>query len=159
LEFRMRLSAELYDQIAASLRSDSVRDKDKRREPRVGMAGEADLITVGSDGKRVAGLVRIRDVSVNGIGFCSTQPLDLGQRFVVQLQAGNGERLWLVCLAAYCRKINHGNYIVGARIKQHMGAEQIRKVEAQTAATALVSKPETPVDLADMARISKAILE
>jgi hypothetical protein len=155
----MRLSAELYDQIVAALRSDSQRDKDKRREPRVGMAGEADLITVNAEGRRIAGLVRVRDISAAGVGLSFNQPLAQGQRFVLQLQAGKRERLWLVCHAAYSRKIGGGSYSVGARIKQVMRSEQIKNVEAQMAAASLVSKPGSSVQLADAARISKAILD
>ncbi len=155
----MRVSVELYDQIVSALRSDKSGDKDKRREPRVGLTGEANLITVGADGKRLAGTVRIRDVSPGGIGLFFNQPLEKGQRFVLQLEAMNGDRLWLVCHAAHTKKIEGGRFLVGARVAQVMRADQIKQVEAQTAASSRrVARAESPVDLADVARLSKAIL-
>jgi hypothetical protein len=161
----MRLSAELYQQIVAGVRSDSQGEKDKRREPRVGLAGEADLITVGADGKRLAGLAKVRDVSPTGIGLLFDHPLTPGQRVIVQIQAGKGQRIWLVCHVAYSKKISGGLFSVGARIKQLMRAEQIQQVEAQSAATAMasqatvaVAKTQTPVEQSDMERISRAIL-
>ena len=42
----MRLSAQIYLQILASLKSDALKDRSKRREPRVGLAGEAEFVTV-----------------------------------------------------------------------------------------------------------------
>ena len=155
----MRLSAEMYDQIVAALKSDSHRDKDKRREPRVGMAGEAELVTVNDEGKRIAGQVRVRDISPTGIGLFFGQELAKQQRFVVQLQSAEGQPVWLICLTAYCRAVDGGRFSVGARIKQVMRSEQIHKVEAQAAAASKgVARQATPVDLADIARISKAIL-
>jgi hypothetical protein len=155
---RMRLSAEMFDQIVAALKSDSHRDKDKRREPRVGMAGEADLVTVGENGKRAAGKVRVRDISASGIGIVFSQNLNKDQRFVIQLESAAGEPVWLVCLTAYCKKAN-GNFSIGAKIKQVMRSDQIHRVEAQTAAaSSIVAHTASPVDIADIARISKAII-
>ena len=154
----MRLTAEMFDQIVGSLKSDSHGGKDKRREPRVGMAGEADLVTVGENGKRTAGKVRIRDVSATGIGLTFTHPLQKEQRFVIQLESTKGGHVWLVCLAAYCKR-GMGSYTIGARIKQVMRADQISKVEAQTAsANAAFCQAPSPVDMADIERISKAII-
>jgi hypothetical protein len=154
----MRLSAEMYDQIVAALRSDSHRDKDKRQEPRVGMAGEAELVTVGENGKRMAGKVRVRDISASGIGLFFAHSLNKDQRFVIQLQSSTGEPVWLVCLTAYCKRAS-SNFSVGARIKQVLRADQIHKVEAQTAAaSSIVAHTASPVDIADIARISKAII-
>ena len=154
----MRMSAEMYEQIVAALKSDSHRDKDKRREPRVGLAGEVDYVTV-EEGKRIAGVVRVRDVSPSGIGLFFSRQIGKRQRFVVQLHGNDDEPMWLVCQAAYCRRVEGGSFSVGARINQILRAEQIQKMEVNTAA-ALAAPPRQPASLAmsDVERISKAIL-
>jgi PilZ domain len=156
----MRLSAETYETIVAALKSDSQREKNKRREPRVGVAGEAEFVTVDSAGKRIAGTVRVRDVSPSGIGLLLSQQIAAKQRFVIQLYAANRDPLWLVCLAAYCRKVDGGVYSVGAKIQQVLRAEQIQKLESPPAAAAAVKVParQRQVNQSDVERISKAIL-
>jgi hypothetical protein len=162
----MRLSAEIYEEILAGLKSDGVRDKDKRREPRVGMAGEADFVTIAGDGTRQAGVVRIRDVSRQGIGLLFNQHIPPQQRFVVQLESINGQPIWLVCNAAYCRKTDMGRFSVGARIMQVLRAADIQKVEAKAAAAvaAATTSAKPPVRAledaqGEIARIARAILD
>lgn len=156
----MRLSAEMFDQIVAALKSDSRRDKDKRREPRVGVAGETTLVTVTEAGKRLSDTVRVRDISRTGIGLISTQNLAEKQRFVLQLQYANEEPLWLVCLTAYCRAVDGGRFTIGAKIQQLLKADQIPKPAPK--ASAAVGNPvaarSTPLNASDISRISKAIL-
>jgi hypothetical protein len=155
----MRLSAEMYEQIVASLKSDSHRDKDKRREPRVGMAAEADFVTVTEAGKRIAGVVRVRDVSARGIGLFLSKQIDKHQRFVLQLYTTKQEPVWLVCQAAYCRQVDGGRFSVGAKIHQLLRADQIQKVEAQPAAEIRgPARQHAKMGPADIERISKAIL-
>ncbi len=132
----MRLSAQMYQQILKGLRSDSHREKDKRREPRVGMAGEVDFVTITELGKRVAGIAKVRDVSRSGIGLLFSHHIASHQRFVVQLESSSGEPIWLVCNAAHCRAVEGGHFSVGARILQLLHAEEIQKVEAKAAAAA-----------------------
>jgi hypothetical protein len=158
----MRLRAETYEQILAQLKSDSHREKDKRREPRVGLAAEADYVMVNEKGKRVAGVLRVRDVSVSGVGLVFPQEMPKKQRFVVQLKKKNDDPLWLICLTAHCRKVDGNFYSVGARIEQVLRADAVRKIEAQTAAAsasaAVKSRPAATSSPADVERISKAIL-
>jgi hypothetical protein len=168
----MRLSAEMYDQIVAALRSDKQRDKDKRKEPRVGLAGEANLVAVSETGVRISGVTRVRDISPTGIGLIFNKQLAKGQRFVVQLEGFDGQPVWLVATTAYCRTIDNTKHSIGAKIQQVLRADQIQKIEdkatAATAASAAVNAPRRPATLAptaapaaatsDIARISKAIL-
>jgi hypothetical protein len=158
----MRLSAEMYRQIVEGLKSDSHRDKDKRREPRVGMAGEVEFVTVDESGKRIAGLVKVRDVSRSGVGLLCTKQVSAQQRFVIQLASSNGEPIWLVCSTAYCRQVEMGRFSIGARIVQLLRAEQIQQIEAKAAATHAASAASSRTlpheDQAAIARISRAIL-
>jgi hypothetical protein len=158
----MRLSAEMYNQIVEGLKSDSHRDKDKRREPRVGMAGEVEFVTMDETGRRVAGLVKVRDISRSGVGLLFNQQLTPQQRFVIQLASGNGEPIWLVCTTAYCRRVEMGRFSIGARIMQLLRAEQIQQIENKAAA-ATQKAAAAPMRShqnheADIARISRAIL-
>ncbi len=152
----------MYNQIVEGLKSDSHRDKDKRREPRVGMAGEVEFVTMNEEGKRVAGLVKVRDISRSGVGLLFTKHISIQQRFVIQLASGNGEPIWLVCTSAYCRRVEEGRYSVGGRIMQVLRAEQIHQIEAKAAASqkAAVARSRSAPhkDQADIARISRAIL-
>ncbi len=148
----------MYDQILAALKSDSHRVKDKRREPRVGLAGEAGYVTVNDKGKRVAGVVRVRDVSPSGIGLFFSEQMVKNQRFVLQLASSNDQPLWLVCLAAYCRRVDGGRFSVGARIHQVLRADQIQKIESHAVVQAAPVKHRASMDVSDIERISKAIL-
>src|SRR5882672_10694307 len=100
----MRLSAEMFQQISEALTSDTRSDRDKRREPRVGMAGEANIVTLLPNGRRTTVKVRIRDISHSGIGAYYSKRFAKGQRFIVQLQSMIDEPIWLVCVTAYCRR-------------------------------------------------------
>jgi hypothetical protein len=158
----MRLSAQIYLQILASLKSDALKDRSKRREPRVGLAGEAEFVTVNEFGNRSAGLVRLRDVSRGGIGLLFNQPMAVKQHFVIRLASHVDEPIWLVCSTAYCRPIESGQFAVGARVIQLLRAEEIHKIEAKTSAAkpspAKPSPGTTRAQEADISRISKAIL-
>ncbi len=129
----MRLSAEIYDQIVAALKSDSQKDLDNRLEPRVGMAGEATLVTVREDGRQVTARVRVRDVSRSGIGLYYSSRFVKDQRLIIQLQKASGESIWLVCIAAYCRRVEPDRYSVGVRIRQVLRPEQVQQVESRLA--------------------------
>ena len=128
------------------------------------LAGEVGYVTVTDKGKRMAGVVRVRDVSPSGIGLFFSEQVAKDQRFVLQLSSSNSQPVWLICLAAYCRKVEGGRFSVGARIHQILKADQIQKIEAQSAAAtataqaAPAAKSREPLDSTDIERISKAIL-
>lgn len=153
----MRLSAEMFQEIVDALHSDVQRERDHRLEPRVGMAVEATLVSLGPDGKRLASRVRIRDISRSGIGLYYPTRFAKAQRLVIQLHTHNEEPIWLICVTAYCRRVEQDRYAVGARIKQMLRPEQVRKVEAQLGRAALGLLLD-PGARADVARIAKAIL-
>jgi hypothetical protein len=153
----MRLSAELFQQISDALISDGKSDRDQRQEPRVGMAGEATLVTLMADGTRESKRVRIRDISHSGLGICYNKRFAKDQRFIIQLQFITGEPIWLICIAAYCRKAESDRFVVGGRIKQVLKSEQVERIQERLGDSAvdsfLVSMQKQTAD-----RISKAIL-
>jgi hypothetical protein len=153
----MRLSAEMFNEIVEALRSDRKGDRDKRIEPRVGMAGEANLVSIRPDGKRIVSRVRVRDISRGGIGFCANTKFGKDQRIIIQLQSSHSEPIWLICIAAHCRRLEVDRYAIGARIQQVMRSEQVHRVEQELGRTA-VRRLLDPVAVASAARTSKAIL-
>lgn len=161
----MRLSAELFEQIVAALKSDTNRDRDKRGEPRVGMAGEATLVSLGTDGKRASVRVRVRDVSHSGIGLHHHAPFPLKHKLFLQLPSVGYEPICLVCITAYCRRQGNPNgYCIGARISRVLKGEQVRQMEdelngleAQTKMRVLPGELSAR-DRARIDHISRAIL-
>ena len=153
----MRLSAELFQQISDALISDGRSERDKRREPRVGMAGEALMVTLMSNGRRESRRVRIRDISRSGMGICYHQRFAKDQRFIVQLQSINGDPIWLVCIAAYCRKAETDRFVIGGRIKQVLTSEQLERIQERLG-DAAIDTFLISMQKQTMARISKAIL-
>ena len=153
----MRLSAELFKQIVDGLRSDNRSDRDKRLEPRVGMAGEVTLIYLDTEGKRKSTRARVRDVSRSGIGLYHRTKFGKDQRMVVQLQSANGDPIWLLCVPAHSNCVEKDRWVVGARIKQALHPDEVRRLIDQMGNSAphmLLSAS----DRADAERIAKAIL-
>jgi hypothetical protein len=153
----MRLSAEIFQQIVDALRSDRKSDRDKRLEPRVGMAGEATLVSRREDGRPVSARVRVRDVSRSGIGIIHSRRFAQGQPLIIQLQSTTGDPIWLVCVAAYSRRFETDRYSVGVRIQQVVHADEVNRLTAELGNSAphhLLSS----TDRLDVARIAKAIL-
>ena len=153
----MRLSAEIFDQIVEALRSDRKGDRDKRLEPRVGMAGEAVLVSICDDGRQTSAPVRVRDVSRSGLGMIYSIRFAKDQRLIIQLQSLAGEPIWLICVAAYCRKIEEGHYAVGARIKQVMRPDEVHRMTDELGNHATRHLLDVNART-DAARIAKAIL-
>jgi len=147
----------MFNDIVEALRSDRKGDRDQRIEPRVGMAGEANLVSICDDGKRRISRVRIRDISRSGIGFCTSTKFAKDQRVIIQLQSFQGEPIWLICVAAHSRRLEADRFSIGVRIKQVMRSEQVHRVEQQLGQAA-VQLLLDPAARASAARISKAIL-
>jgi len=160
----MRLSAERYEQVLARLKSDSRVGSERRNEPRVGLAGEAPLVSVAESGKRIADTVRVRDFSRGGVGLIIGQFIPARQRFMLQLQYENGQPLWLVCRTTHCRPIDGGRFVVGARVEKQLRsgqiqqAEQKQKAQRKNSAEPLLATGAAGSKEADIARIAKAIL-
>jgi hypothetical protein len=154
----MRLSAELFEQIVVALKSDTSSDRDKRLEPRVGMAGEATLVSLGTDGKRTSVRVRVRDVSHSGIGLHHHTHFALKHKFFLQLQSDGREPMCLVCVTAYCRRLGNGDgYSVGARISRVLKGEQVHKMEVEL--DRLQAQAKTPVTLGELSASDRARID
>ena len=112
----MQLSAELYSQIIKDLTSDGVGEfgRQQRREPRVGVRARAHILPSLSATTPVA--VRVRDLSVGGMGLLLPRDLGPDRLFLVLLpKAGVNAPVRLACTLAHCQVIAEGLFAVGAR--------------------------------------------
>jgi hypothetical protein len=112
----MQLSAELYSQIIRDLTSDGAGEfgRQQRREPRVGVRARAYILPSLSATTPVA--VRVRDVSVGGMGLLMPRDIGPDRLFLVLLpKAGVNAPVRLACTLAHCQAIAEGLFAVGAR--------------------------------------------
>lgn len=155
IEHSMILSAELFEQIAEALKSDGRpgTSKDKRLEPRVGMTGEVMLLSVGGRQRRGTLSVRVRDISRSGVGLYHNKRFAKDQRFIIELNTFRGEPIWMICVAAYCRKLEEDRFTIGARIQQVLSVAEVECMARQ-----LTGEDLNPKNVLDLNRISTAIL-
>jgi hypothetical protein len=112
----MQLSAELYSQIVKDLVSDGLGEfgRQQRREPRVGMRARAYILPTVSATVPVP--VRVRDVSVGGMGLLLPRELAPDRLFLLLLPKGGGRpAVRLACTVAHCQALGEDLYAVGAR--------------------------------------------
>jgi hypothetical protein len=112
----MQLSAELYSQIIRDLTSDGLGEfgRQQRREPRVGVRAKAFILPSLSATTPIP--VRVRDVSVSGMGLLLPRDLGADRLFLLLLpRVGGHPPLRLACTVAHCQAIAEDLYAIGAR--------------------------------------------
>jgi|SRR3954469_21680719 hypothetical protein len=112
----MQLSAELYSQIIKDLTSDGLGEfgRQQRREPRVGVRAKAHILPSLSATTPIP--VRVRDLSVGGVGLLMPRELAPDRLFLLLLpKVGGHPPLRLACTVAHCQAIGDDLYAVGAR--------------------------------------------
>jgi hypothetical protein len=112
----MQLSAELYAQIVKDLVSDGLGEfgRQQRREPRVGVRAKAYILP--SLSAVVPVPVRVRDVSVGGMGLLLPRDLGPDRLFLLLLpKIGGQPPVRLACMVAHSSPITEDLYAVGAR--------------------------------------------
>ena len=112
----MQLSAELYSQIIKDLTSDGLGEfgRQQRREPRVGVRAKAYILPSLSATTPIP--VRVRDVSVGGMGLLLPREIGADRLFLLLLpKAGGHPPLRLACTVAHCSAIAEDLFAVGAR--------------------------------------------
>jgi hypothetical protein len=109
----LKLTAQLYKQILASLRSDSSssRTTEKRGQGRVGLRCSVDIIPSVPNAKRIN--VWVRDISLRGIGIVSPVNLPEGTLFIAQLPSERESPLVVTYRVVHCHRINSDLYSVG----------------------------------------------
>ena len=112
----MKLTADVFENIVSSLTSDSMvgRSFEKRSSPRVGLRMRLDIAKLVDGIAQASVSVRIRDISVEGIGLIHTEALPVGSHFVAQLPRGKNEVLSVNYRVVQCRSLATGLFQIGA---------------------------------------------
>ena len=117
----MQLSAEIFEQIVASLREqDEAADSEKRRKPRVGLkAARVNIVPLNSEGQPESPVsVHVRDISSEGICISDHEAMRKGKRFIVRLpRTGVSEPVMLICTVKHCRMISDDKFDIGAEFE------------------------------------------
>lgn len=111
------LSAELFAQVLATLKSDDAKDRNRRRAPRVGLRARVmvlPMLTSDECSKPLAAW--LRDLSRDGIGLLIDQPLNAGIKVRIVLPRQFGEVIRVEYLIMHCREVTRGRYAIGARM-------------------------------------------
>jgi hypothetical protein len=114
----MALTAEAFDQIVNSLKSDCGRRfNEKRHKPRVGVRGRVQIVQIRPDGSIEPPLeVWVRDVSINGIGILHNKPLAKGSQFEAHFFRQDDVPLILTYVVAHHKSVVKGLYTIGAHL-------------------------------------------
>ena len=108
------LTAELFNQIVKSLKSDAGRRfNEQRSKPRVGVRGKVRIVPC--DGGAELD-VWVRDLSATGIGILHTAPLENGTSFVAHFPRAGMAPLDITYLVAYSKPVTRGLFATGGRI-------------------------------------------
>jgi c-di-GMP-binding flagellar brake protein YcgR len=112
----MELSAELFEQTIRSFKGDgSAVKKQRRGQPRVGIRCRLKIVPIesGLAGREIE--VWTRDISRVGIGIISSEPMIVGNRFIVRFPgAGDTPALAMVCTIRCCNRLSKGIFAIGA---------------------------------------------
>src|SRR5437764_4137704 len=120
----MVLSADKFELILASLRSDAVcgRNQEKRNDPRVGVRMHVNVAFRGAGDVMTCATMRVRDISIKGIGLLGSTHNPLGTFFAIHL-SGRGQRIAVVYRVVRCQPIGSDMYQVGAAFEKYIGPE------------------------------------
>src|SRR4051794_30213399 len=113
---RKTLSAEVFQEIVNSLKSDGGRRFNEQRSmPRVGLRGRVTIIPIlmnEDDAKPIE--VGVRDISANGIGLLIRKSFTPGTRFIVQFNRTNDTHLCVTYSVAHSKRVAGGLFLIGA---------------------------------------------
>ncbi|MDP9173474.1 MAG: hypothetical protein M3O30_06365 [Planctomycetota bacterium] len=118
----MNLSADLFNEIVASLRSDGPdsRAQEKRTQGRVGLRCTMDLVPFPTPEGTRPTTVWLRDISINGIGFVSSARVSDRSELIARLPRPNQTPLSILYKVRYCRRLSSDLFSVGASFEHVM---------------------------------------
>src|SRR5688572_21983721 len=113
-----RLTADTFEEIVSSLRSDEARRvHEKRNRPRVGLRNSLAIFPCPHGVPAAHPVVFwVRDVSAEGLGLVGSQPFPTDMDFIAEFDRGERPRLRVQYKVAYCKQLSRGLYSVGARL-------------------------------------------
>lgn len=120
----MEISASLFEQITGA-KAPAPEADDRRRAVRTPLLSRA-TVYPDETGIGVSTVVRMRDVSVLGVGFEHLERLSIGDKFVLHLPRISDEPLMVVCVVQRCQPLLPGRtYLVGATYLRLFEADAI----------------------------------
>jgi hypothetical protein len=128
----MQLTRETFVEILETLRSNCPSLSDHRKQPRVGVTRQIEIIVPGNADPFSA---RIRDISQGGVGILSQVQMAKGTEFIVILYGRDGSPHFLQCRVCHSRRVGTALYQIGACFEKPDAATlaAVRKVKAGTA--------------------------
>ena len=125
----MFLTGEQYEQIVRQLRSEHPpgRASDRRASPRVGLRAQARLIECKTGGEAPVRSVWVRDISLEGLGFLTSEEIPPGTYLVLSLPTRRKTAtLDLLFLTIRCERLGDMQFSIGARFQRIITAEDVR---------------------------------
>jgi len=103
----MQMSRDLFLELLKSLNQATSDRRDRRQSARLSVVATTTVMRLQTDGKAIALVAAIRDVSSRGIGVVLQSPLELGDLFYLRLQQPDNPRsTWIACKVV--RRQPHG---------------------------------------------------
>ena len=134
----MELSAEVFRDIIKVLKSDTRADRDKRREPRVGLRGKVTVVhTSMTDAPAAPASAWVRDLSPGGVGLLYPHHLAKGSIFLVRLPRHSGSAILARYTVVHCKSAGDNLHSIGARFDRILvGSDDPRRRMSDAAAVA-----------------------
>jgi hypothetical protein len=117
----MKLSAEMFNEIISSLRSDTSESHghEKRTQGRVGLRCALEIVQFGLSAKGTKPTaVCVHDISLNGIGLVSPARLAEDTEFVARLSRDGHSPVPILYKVRYCRRLGNDLYNIGAMFQR-----------------------------------------
>jgi hypothetical protein len=119
----MNLSAEAFQSIVDSIRSDGKTDggDERRVSPRAGFRGRINIIRcqTGKSGKLLQ--VMVRDVSSTGVGILHTEAIKTGEQFIVCLNSSQDAKTKaILCTVVRWQPLDDRLFAVGATFDREL---------------------------------------
>lgn len=114
----MQLTKATLAELVAALRSNPPKSTEKRKHPRVGFCAQLEMLV---PGQPKPSLVRVRDISIAGIGILTHEPFEKGSEIVLQLLEKDGSPKLLRCTVTHCKKVAQGLFSIGAAFQEELG--------------------------------------
>jgi hypothetical protein len=121
----MELSLEDYEALVLSMRPwGTRRPSEKRLHLRVSADAQVTIIPLITGKKPVPMTVHVADVSRHGVGIRHSQPLSIGQNFILCLSLEQGTKTRaIICVVKQVKKVKPRSHHMGCEFIDHAAAE------------------------------------
>ena len=93
---------------------------DRRRDIRVKYRVDATICAWKRNRQGEPFSVRIEDFSPGGVGVIHTEPLDLGNEYLIQVPRPNADDLVVLLTVVRCKQLEDGTYLLGMELSSVM---------------------------------------